>query len=36
MIIVEGIDGVGKTSVVKALKNRGLCDVKYNYDKQTR
>lgn len=33
MIIVEGIDGGGKTSVVSSLKKRGYNDVKYDYDK---
>ncbi len=33
MIIVEGIDGVGKTSVVSEFKNRGYNTPSYNYDK---
>ena len=35
MIIVEGLDGTGKTSVVSELKKMGLNDVTYNYDKAT-
>lgn len=35
MIIVEGIDGAGKTSIVTELKKLGLNDVSYNYDKKT-
>lgn len=35
MVIVEGIDGTGKTSIVTELKNRGLKNVSYNYDKKT-
>lgn len=32
MIIVEGIDGTGKTSVVLELKNLGMNTVFYDYD----
>lgn len=35
MIIVEGIDGTGKTTLVTALKNLGLNNVNYNYNKET-
>lgn len=33
MVIVEGIDGAGKTSLVNLLKKDGFKDVKYIYDK---
>lgn len=35
MIIVEGLDGTGKTSIVNELKKRGFKNVTYNYDKNT-
>ncbi len=35
MIIVEGIDGTGKTTLVTQLKELGLNNVSYDYDKNT-
>ena len=35
MIIVEGLDGTGKTTLVTQLKALGFNNVTYNYDKNT-
>lgn len=35
MIIVEGLDGTGKTSLVAEFKKLGFNDVSYDYDKST-
>lgn len=34
MIIFEGIDGVGKTTLVKELELKGYIKYHFNYDKK--